>query len=379
MLNNVQVLRGIAALFVVIVHLAALNKPLLAKPFAFGLYGVDLFFVISGLVMVYTTSKKNTSPGQFFANRLIRIAPLYWMGTIMVFFVAVVAPSLVNGATSSPIELLKSLLFIPYMKQNGEIHPLLFPGWTLNYEMFFYALFATSLWIKFIWARVLAVLAVLVGLGAVRASGYVSGTVLRFYTDPIILEFGYGMIIGLLLPLIGATSAKVSLNFVTFVAGLLFIVVAPSFVDIGDLRAFIIGIPAALVVLSAVSLDIHGRSIRSSSLLLIGAASYSLYLTHAFVLVALEKTAIHAGINHGAWLLPLIVIMVAAAIAVAIVVHMLFERPVERALRLRFSATTGARYQDASSALWPWQRWALPSFKAPRPPKTKEAALPADD
>jgi exopolysaccharide production protein ExoZ len=108
----------------------------------FGGGGVDIFFVISGFIMVYTTQSHHVGPFSFFVNRVVRIVPIYWLLTLAVFTLAVIAPHLLGATRAAPSELLKSLLFIPFAKSNGAVQPILFLGWTLNYEMFFYMLFA---------------------------------------------------------------------------------------------------------------------------------------------------------------------------------------------------------------------------------------------
>src|SRR5215510_3509135 len=86
-LITIQALRGVAAFLVVFVHLETLASLAGAGPdtFAFGNSGVDLFFVISGLIMVVTTAGPNASAGRFMAHRIARIVPLYWTTTLFVF------------------------------------------------------------------------------------------------------------------------------------------------------------------------------------------------------------------------------------------------------------------------------------------------------
>jgi peptidoglycan/LPS O-acetylase OafA/YrhL len=135
-LQSIQLLRGIAALSVVYVHVLATPN--------FGLFGVDIFFVISGFVMALVTTK-NTNPTSFFLHRLIRIVPLYWILTTCLVAVIVIAPNLLGSTTLNFANFLKSLFFIPYFKESHLIQPFLFVGWTLNYEMLFYLCIALGL------------------------------------------------------------------------------------------------------------------------------------------------------------------------------------------------------------------------------------------
>jgi exopolysaccharide production protein ExoZ len=83
-LVSIQALRAIAALMVLVGHatttLIVEQKAASLPNFAVGPFGVDLFFVISGFVMVYSSERLFGEPGasrKFFARRLARIVPLY--------------------------------------------------------------------------------------------------------------------------------------------------------------------------------------------------------------------------------------------------------------------------------------------------------------
>src|ERR1019366_2869669 len=144
LIHPIQYLRGIAALMVVWHHgvgqLATLETYF---PFRFGTSGVDLFFVISGFIMVVTTAGRDVTPTEFIARRFVRVVPLYWVLTLALAATALVAPSLFRSVTLTAVSLIQSLLFIPHFSPShaGMIWPVLVPGWTLNYEMFFYVVF----------------------------------------------------------------------------------------------------------------------------------------------------------------------------------------------------------------------------------------------
>src|SRR4029434_7909282 len=99
--------------------------------------------------------------------------------TVVVFAVALFIPAAVQATSANPIQLLKSLLFIPFVKSNGLVHPVLFVGWTLNYEMFFYALFTIGLLGGT--RGTLSVIAAIVGL--VALDPFTSTPIADFYTD----------------------------------------------------------------------------------------------------------------------------------------------------------------------------------------------------
>lgn len=184
MIKNLQALRAFAALSVVYLHAA------ITTPFAVGNFGVDVFFVISGFIMSHVCA---TDPSRFIARRLARIVPLYWLTTLALFALAVVAPAIGKQTNAELPHLIQSLLFIPYLKSPGQIMPILDPGWTLNYEMAFYAIVAIALWLGLRrYATAVAAVSVALGVLVLNACAPSSATAL-FYTNWIAVEFSLGV------------------------------------------------------------------------------------------------------------------------------------------------------------------------------------------
>jgi len=159
----------------------------------YGSLGVDIFFIISGFIIVIST-RPGTSAPNFMKRRVLRVVPPYWivtMGAIFLYALAAIVADSTNFPTMS--ELAQSLLFIPYVAEEGRTMPILFVGWTLYYEMFFYLIFAFSI----IWfSRIPAILcasAILTGIYLIGRALQPEGVVAAFYTNPIILEFMWGM------------------------------------------------------------------------------------------------------------------------------------------------------------------------------------------
>lgn len=334
-IDNIQVLRAVAALLVVFVHLDQFLRRLGLTPFGHG--GVDLFFVISGFIMVYTTRGRPITAAAFLRSRITRIAPIYWLITLAVFAVALVAPSLLQATSSDPEQLAKSLLFIPFQKANGLVQPMLFVGWTLNFEMFFYALFALGLLFpnrKVGAAAVVALLGALVVLGRVARP---DGVIAAFYTRPILLEFAAGMLLG---TLGSEVKTHTPLGRRALTAACLGGLVATALVPLampGVSRLFTQGMPATLVAASAIVLHQSGvtlalgpRSLRT--LLLLGNASYSIYLTHPFVTQTLQKLGQRLAPSP-ALTLVLIAVTLLAVTALGIITHLLVERPLTRVVK----------------------------------------------
>jgi len=205
-LPHVQVLRAFAALCVVAFHAqndanvvaARLGTRFVGNNAFPWLAGVDVFFVISGFIMVYASSRwfgLARAPRVFLAHRIARIVPLYWATTGVYLGLVLLAPALLNGEYHSLPFVIASFLFVPAARPDGLVQPLYSLGWTLNYEMFFYALFAST--IAFPRRRALPVLigalVLIVGLGRAFAP---LPQPFGFWTDPIILEFAFGVALG---------------------------------------------------------------------------------------------------------------------------------------------------------------------------------------
>jgi peptidoglycan/LPS O-acetylase OafA/YrhL len=328
MLVNVQALRAVAAFLVVFVHLQALALLLGWGPnaFVFGNSGVDLFFVISGAIMVVTVRRRPQGPQTFLANRIARIAPLYWLITAVVFCAAQVAPSLFDATHPDGVALAKSLFFIPFQRADGRMAPVVFVGWTLNYEMAFYLLFAAGLAFRRWQAGVAVVLGLLLSAVIAGLLAHPAGGLARFYTAPLVLEFGLGMIIGGAIGRLNAVRAPTALVLVVDAVMAGAILTGPVLWPQAD-RFVAFGLPSAILVLSAIHLEETGRVVRSPWARRLGDASYSTYLSHFFVTQAVIKTAVVLGLAAPlaiGLLIPVIFVLVAAA---GLATYAMAERP----------------------------------------------------
>jgi exopolysaccharide production protein ExoZ len=293
MVSNIQVLRCFAALAVVWHHLQTrLHLDLGAPAMGFaGRAGVDVFFVISGFIMFHTTRNGDRTVSQFWTDRVIRIAPMYWLATwavIVLFWLGLqpIGVRAINGG-----DIVTDMLFLPNYRADGDPYPILDVGWTLNYEMYFYALFGLTFFLR---SQVLA-LAALTGWFVLTALVHMFGPelphALDFYFEPITLEFAAGGLLALLYrredPV--ARAAARYLGFALLAAGI--VMMLSSALIWGEyvnwnatLRTLAFGGPAVVIVAGALLLERSGVVWRSPTLLLLGAASYSIYLTHQLAL-----------------------------------------------------------------------------------------------
>jgi exopolysaccharide production protein ExoZ len=285
----IQYLRAVAALLVVWHHATALN-PLTLQYYTsrFGTAGVDVFFAISGFVMVLTCSGRRVAPLDFLRQRLIRIAPIYWALTLLMVLLAVLPPHVFGGLNPTPRSTLLSLLFVPHYSGTSpaQIWPLLVPGWTLNFEMAFYLLFAASLLAprRTTWVLVAACVT-LVAVGWVF--GPFDAAVARSYTSPLLLEFAGGAVVARLWQR-GWLKPSLPLAVLAVVAGAGLLLLGPT--DHGNWARQL----GAWLVVTACLCPAWQRRVPVFEEL--GNASYSIYLTHVFTLAAVTVCVAHLGL-----------------------------------------------------------------------------------
>lgn len=317
-LLSVQLLRAIAASGVLFAHIPFIGV---------GSFGVDLFFVISGFIMCYI------APGErrlFFLYRLFRIVPLYWSATLGVWLIACLAPRLVGSAPTDTVSLLSSLFFIPHARANGLALPVLGLGWTLNYEVFFYTIFAVCLLL--FRARNAPIVCGLLLTGTMVVGQFdILPMPWSFWTAPYLVEFAAGIGAFYVYTLWGDNlkRAPVAVLAGFAVAGMA-ILTTISIIN-PHLRVMVIIVPCALCIFLSTLLT-EGRWRIPAVAVLIGDASYSLYLLHPYVITAVQK-AVNPMMRAtpGAFLAA--VLAMAGAAIVALVSYRLIERPSNRALR----------------------------------------------
>lgn len=286
---SIQYLRAIAAIMVVVFHL----EPQLRRMGYDGEWagwlssGVDIFFVISGFIMWVTTSNRSLTPIQFYWRRIVRIVPLYWLLTTVVVAVMLLSPMSLQSSRFDFPHVLASYFFVPWSHPvKAGMEPALIPGWTLNYEMFFYAVFGLTLPFSKAYRLVLT-LFVLVLLTLIGPdSGVEKSSIFGFYSSSIILEFGLGMILGWyfqsgrnLRPLFAALLVLVGVTII--------VITAPYKETVPRFQLW--GFPAMAIVGGVLALEAAGLVRRFAFLHGLGDASYSIYLSHGMVLSATSQ------------------------------------------------------------------------------------------
>lgn len=340
-LFSIQLLRAVAASLVVLFHshqgfatrVRAPTQTWETYVAAFGAVGVHIFFAISGLIMVVTT----TVPGQtysiksFYRRRFIRIFPIYWLCAAMYLGV--------HAMLGDPIKIAHQELTGALLLWPADASRIIGPAWTLSYELFFYACFGL--------ARRLGADRGLIALGiafltliAIGTQVADKGPAVNLVTNPLLLEFLGGAAVGWAfvnrrLP-VGHGGWLIGTSVAMFAAGLVL-----GYDSVPSVVAW--GPPSVLLVAGLATLEIE-RPLSSWLVRLsrLGDSSYVLYLLHILIIAV----AIHLSqfLPENVRPLPAVAMGLILPIAILIseLVHRRIEQPFLRQVNRRPGATPGA-------------------------------------
>ncbi|MBK5145415.1 acyltransferase [Budviciaceae bacterium BWR-B9] len=342
-LESIQALRGVAVLLVIAFHFRVyLNGVYTQKDlgdilFSMGEIGVDIFFVISGFIITYSTmDKEKSSPIEFAIKRFFRLYPVFFIVlSVMIYF------DFSNIYTTSQI--IKSYLLIPNdYNFTGPWYGynIIIPAWTLTYEIWFYMIFCISLCISHKYRTIISSL-LLVGICSLSQfyfRGFIqiepiikdafSYSVLSnfvFISNPIVYDFIYGMIIAEIFTKAkdGFVKNVFSVSFISSVM-LVSIAIIISGYNSGPgaekwgLYSFML--VCSIALMSRVIEIYNGRF-----LIFIGEISYSLYINHMVIYgisyIYFKKFDISiSGFS-------MFFILILLTICVSIITYLLIEKP----------------------------------------------------
>ena len=312
-LLSIQYLRGAAALAVAGFHACQWRT----GGFDVGRAGVDVFFVLSGVIMWRVSGTGEGSPATFLWRRVTRVAPLYWLVTLAVAGVAGLWPSFLANVRPDLGHLLLSLAFIPHFDPKGLPFPTLPPGWSLDYEAIFYLVFAAALFAP----RKRQAAVVCAALFAIVAAGFVlDDPAYILGANPMLFEFAAGIALANLMEMGAMPGRAAGLALVAAgVAALAMPQILGVFSEFW--RPFIWGTPAVMIVGGALAIEDHGGPPKLPALTRLGDASYALYLVH---LPAQALIAHTLGAANGWLFFPVALI---ASIAAGLACHAWIEKP----------------------------------------------------
>lgn len=340
-IRNIQALRGIAVLAVVLFHLLDIEGKygggpgILPQILQFGMFGVDLFFIISGFVMVTVTRGKFQSLRHsldFLAHRVTRIYPPYWFYSLLVLAVFIFKPAWVNSSQHHQVNILFSFLLWPTYTL-----PLILVAWSLIHEIYFYLVF-TILLPLVPEKRLTLALGLWTGIVVLLHPLFPQtiNPVILVIRHPMTLEFIGGCLLAILYHQQTWRLPARPLLILSCAVFLGMLVVYHFFFQLtGEIeplqwrRLAVFGLPALLLVFNAAHVERQGL-LFPSLLEKIGDASYSIYLSHILTLNAagrLWRLAAQPGIHDNIIMTPLLLIL---ACGVGLMSYQMIEKPLIR-------------------------------------------------
>ncbi len=317
-IDSIQVLRFFAAFSVMMVHLPV---------FGFGIWGVDIFFVISGFIMMYVTENNEKF---FLLKRIFRIVPLYWILTLGVFALAIFVPDVLNNTTANIVHLIKSLFFIPFDKNGTGHFPILFLGWTLNFEVIFYFLFSLSL-VFFKENRMIACSIFIIIFLVFNKIFSDKNFIFETYANDIFIEFIFGMI---LFTIWKKYKNKISTNLSNHFICLAILLVSIFILNYYNFsRSVSYGLPSLILTVYFLFFLNHLKF--PKILVSLGDASYCIYLLHPYVIQFFYKIL---EINEYDIIIELVFTLIIFVIVfiVSLLIYKFIEFPINGSLRKKF-------------------------------------------
>lgn len=339
-LQSLQAARGVAANLVLLAHLygAAIiwtGSSALPSFSIYGVAGVDLFFVLSGFIMV-AVAGRNTGPLQFIWRRAARIYPPYWLASLLMLCI-LAAHATIHSVPlgTSPSFIWRSFLLIPQKNL-----PLLVVGWTLVFEMYFYVVFTAFLALRIPIAPGLVGWGLIVaGLNVVSSVQIGNSALLYVAANPMTAEFIMGAAIGVFWFNRRMPGSRIAgaVGVVILAVSVFYLAPAVSFTSNPHLEAWrviLFGIPAALILYGLVGMELRSALTRVPLIAVkLGDWSYGTYLMHSLVIGIIGKLISFLPFVHGVGKgLILVAAGLIAANLVGAAVHIFFERPTLRYL-----------------------------------------------
>lgn len=342
-INSIQFLRGFAALAVVIHHTGGYVKRyfeptlLFNDHFSIGFAGVDLFFVISGFIIHFTSKNYLNNPSrlkEYLKKRFIRVYPIYWIITTTLFLSSWLIVKILHknifsiGYPETVISYLKTYSLFPL---HFAINPV---TWTLSYELFFYVCFAILIVSKRLWI-IPAIIIVISFYNIFIDISEVADIDLNYYNF-VFSGYNFEFLFGFL---IYQFYEKIKLSNIISVILLLvsFTIIVFFGYSVGDYdsyqRVLTFGFPSGLILLALLNLEKNNVISFPKFTIILGDASYALYLIHFPMMLFLNKLPQILGYNFSAnqevWYSYFIILSI---IITSVLVHKWIEKPVAKKL-----------------------------------------------
>lgn len=338
-LGSIQLLRGIASILVVLLHITInynenTGQRFLFDIFRFGGSGVDIFFVLSGFIITYSNLRYLAQPssvGKFLKRRFIRIFPIYWIIITVFLMLQLALPAFYKSHFDTGLaNVLQTYLLLPgHVMINGV-------SWSLTNELFFYLLFSLALLIpnkKICFYLMTVYFLFLIAYALISPATMNGNPYKEFVLFPMNIEFFLGVFIVLIINRISKNWIYPLLitGIALFVAGSLlsnsdFAVVSSS-LHIALNRVLLFGFPSFLIILAVVKLEFSKTVNVHSVFVHLGDASYSIYLIHLPIVAAFFKIVVKFNINNTVLLSLCSFVLLITVCAAGIFIYHKIEKP----------------------------------------------------
>lgn len=349
-IHSIQALRAIAASLVALFHTqqafsAKVSQPLFAQEnylFGFGAVGVHIFFVISGFIMVLTTTASGQpySATRFLKRRFLRIYPIYWLCALA--YIGIHALLGIPYGLSAG-EYVGALTLWP-----GDAPRIIGPAWTLSSELYFYLSFGLAMMLGFHRGLIVltATFLLAIAVGAIIPN---KGPILLLVTNTLLLEFLAGTGIGWLAKA-GRLPSRMGPALTGLAVALFVIGIAFGYERLPTAMGW--GVPSAILVLGLITWETHsGANSTVRRFGRLGDSSYVLYLIHILAITVAVQFSLWAPDIFRLAPPAAAVVVTTMAIVLAEVVHRGLEQPLLALLKPKRGPGWSRREQASAPPL----------------------------
>lgn len=338
-LESLQIVRAVAMLLVLFAHIDIFSNAVLSTPFFFGLFrlgggaGVDLFFVLSGFIITFIHGKdigKKARSVSYLIKRFTRIYPAYWAINMIIIPLHFLLPQYGAGDETNIVKIINSLLLLPQ-----ENAPIVHAAWSLVNEVYFYLLFGLLIITGF---KKFLPLALIILLGSFVYSSLSIADIKIFSSPELKLIFSYYNIEFLLgcLSAYLVTRYKIHQRKTLLIIGIVFFLWMIFYErfkgDIQSLRVYLYGIPSFFIITALASYELNKvfqvpRDVFLRILVFLGDASFSIYITHQFLISGIGRTLLSTGSIERFGMFVTLTIITISTVFLGVLFHLIAEKP----------------------------------------------------
>lgn len=311
---NFQILRAIAAIFVCLNHFTIFNE------YGFGACGVEIFFILSGYLTIAKFKELNRVENDYLIKKMIKVLPLYYIMTFVVFLVGIVKPSFFSSMIFDMKHLVSSVFLIP-----GNTF-YVYQGWTLTYMFYFYAIFFVAYKCSKNYTETLVIVYILIC--TIIGIMLPDTSVFSLYNSPLMLEFCVGILCFQFIRRFKCYKLKKHIYYIFSIFLLLVLFFMPS--SMMQYRYFIPSICTAVLVIifNGIKLD----KPKYKKLIEIGNISFTIYIIHSLIVRPFDKIIMNYNLHNNILIYTCIMFVIVIVIYISKVINTYIEIPITKRL-----------------------------------------------